>query len=103
MIESIMIQYDVCIRSCLVALREGEEIGVALVRDSHDTTASISIAAKIGKSNHVPNTEELSSSGTQRNVRARKVVHGRLREHSVVFNLGLAQRGRVPGDEDELG
>ena len=103
MVESIMIQYDVCIRLCLVALREGKEIGVALVRDGHDTTASISIAEKIGQSDHVPNTEELSSSGTQRNVRARKVVHGRLREHSVVFNLGLAQRGRVPGDEDELG
>ena len=51
----------------------------------------------------VPNTEELSSSGTQRNVRARKVVHGRLREHSVVLDLGLAQRGRVTGDKDELG
>lgn len=32
-----------------------------------------------------------------------EVVHGGLGEHSVVLELGLAQRRAVPGDEDELG
>ena len=102
MIESIMIQYDVCIRLCLVSLREGEEIGVALVRDGHDTKASISIAAKIGRSNHVPNTEELSGSGTERNVGTSKVVDGGLGQHCVVLELRLAEWRAVTRDQNEL-
>ena len=98
-----MIQCDVCIRLCLVALREGKEIGVALVRDGHDTTASISIAEKIGQSDHVPNTEELSSGRTKCNVGTSEVMDRSLREHGVVFQLRLAERGAVAGNQDELG
>jgi hypothetical protein len=34
---------------------------------------------------------------------AGEVVHGGLAEHGVVLELGLAERGGVAGDDDELG
>ena len=51
---------------------------------------------------NVPNTEELSGSGTKGNVGAGKVVDGSLGEHSVVLQLRLAQRGAVTRDQDKL-
>ena len=56
-----------------------------------------------GMSLDVPNTEELSGSGTKGNVGAGKVVDGSLGEHSVVLQLRLAQRGAVTSDQDKLG
>ena len=50
-----------------------------------------------------PDTEQLASSSAERNVGARKVVHGGLGEHGVVLQLGLAERGAVASDEDQLG
>ena len=50
-----------------------------------------------------PNTEKLSSSSAERDVGTRKVVYGRLGEHSIVLKLGLAERGAVAGNEDQLG
>lgn len=50
-----------------------------------------------------PNSEEFTSSSTQRDVRARKVVHRRLREHGVVFQLRFAQWRAVTSDQHKLG
>ena len=55
-----------------------------------------------GVSRDIPNTEELSGSGTKGNVGAGKVVDGGLGEHSVVLQLRLAQRGAVTRDQDKL-
>ena len=55
-----------------------------------------------GVSRYIPNTEELSGSGTKGNVGAGKVVDGSLGEHSVVLQLRLAQRGAVTRDQDKL-
>lgn len=52
---------------------------------------------------NVPDTEELSGSGTKGNVSTSKVVDGGLGEHSVVLKLRLAQRGSVARDQDQLG
>ena len=51
----------------------------------------------------IPNTEQLASSGAERDVGTRKVVYGRLGEHGIVLELGLAERGAVAGNEDQLG
>ena len=51
----------------------------------------------------IPNTEQLASSGAERDVGTRKVVYGRLGEHGIVLKLGLAERGAVAGNEDKLG
>ena len=50
-----------------------------------------------------PDTEQLASSSAERDVGARKVVHGGLGEHGIVLKLGLAERGAVAGNEDQLG
>ena len=50
----------------------------------------------------IPNTEQLASSGAERDVGARKVVDRSLGEHGVVLKLGLAERGAVAGNEDKL-
>ena len=52
---------------------------------------------------NAPDTEQLASSSAERDVGARKVVHGGLGEHGVVLKLGLAERGAVAGNEDKLG
>ena len=49
-----------------------------------------------------PDTEQLASSSAERDVGARKVVHGGLGEHGVVLKLGLAERGAVAGNKDKL-
>ena len=51
----------------------------------------------------IPNTEQLASSGAERDVGTRKVVYGRLGEHGIVLKLGLAERGAVAGNKDKLG
>ena len=51
----------------------------------------------------VPNTEELSSGRTKCNVGTSEVMDRSLREHGVVFQLRLAERGAVAGNQDELG
>jgi hypothetical protein len=50
-----------------------------------------------------PDTEELSSSGTESDVGTSEVVDGSLGEHGVVLKLRLAERGAVAGNEDKLG
>ena len=50
----------------------------------------------------IPNTEQLASSGAERDVGTREVVYGRLGEHGIVLKLGLAERGAVAGNEDKL-
>lgn len=52
---------------------------------------------------HLPDTEELSGSCTQSNVAALVVMNACLAQHGVVFQLGLAQRRSVGGDEHKLG
>ena len=52
---------------------------------------------------NAPDTEQLASSSAERNVGTRKVVHGGLGEHGVVLKLGLAERGAIAGNEDQLG
>ena len=52
---------------------------------------------------NAPDTEQLASSSAERNVGARKVVHGGLGEHGIVLKLGLAERGAVAGNKHKLG
>ncbi len=50
----------------------------------------------------VPDTEELSCSSAEGDVRASEVVDGRLGEHGVVLELGLTERRAVAGNQDKL-
>jgi hypothetical protein len=52
---------------------------------------------------YAPNTEKFSCSSAKSHISPRKVVYGRLGQHGVILDLRLAQRGAVPGDEDQLG
>jgi hypothetical protein len=52
---------------------------------------------------NAPNTKELSRSGAESDVRSSKVVYCRFGQHGVVLDLGLAQRGAVASDENQLG
>lgn len=51
----------------------------------------------------LPNAEELSRSSSKRNVRPIEMVDMRLREHSIVLNLRLAQGRAVASNEHKLG
>lgn len=52
---------------------------------------------------NVPNTEELSGSGSEGDVGSGVEVDGGLGEHGVVLNLRATERRAVTGDQDELG
>lgn len=52
---------------------------------------------------NVPDTEQFTSSRSESNVGARKVVDGGFGKHGVVLEFGLAQRGAVTSDQDKLG
>ena len=58
-------------------LSHGEKVTVTRVGDGHDTSGSKS-ASRLGSARekmYVPDTEELSSSGTERDISAGEVVH----------------------------
>jgi hypothetical protein len=48
-------------------------------------------------------TEELTASGTKLNVVSAVVVNRSLGKHSIVLNLGLAERRAVASNDDKLG
>ena len=52
---------------------------------------------------YIPNTEELSGSGTKSNVGTSKVVDGGLGEHGIVLKLRLAEGRGVARNQDQLG
>lgn len=70
---------------CL-SLGLGDDVRVTGVGDGEDT-----------------DTEVLSAGGTELDVGASVVVDTSLGQHGVVLNLGLAERGAVTRDDDQLG
>ena len=66
-------------------------------------TTRVSTNTRKDQESDIPDTEQLSGSGTEGNVGASKVVNRSLGEHSVVLKLRLAERGAVAGNEDKLG
>ena len=50
----------------------------------------------------IPDTEELSGSGTKGDVGTGEVVNRSLREHGVVLKLRLAEGRAVGGNEDKF-
>jgi hypothetical protein len=67
-------------------LLSAQDIRVTGISDGEDTGA-----------------EKLTASSTKIDVVTVVVVNTSLGQHSVVFDLGLAERGAVTGDDDQLG
>jgi len=64
----------------------GEDVGVTLVEDGHGRAS-----------------EELTTGSTKLNVVTGEVVNVALGKHSVILELGLAERGGVSSNDDKLG